>query len=419
MARPALPVGETKGERFATTFTSLSGDERSVGLPERTAITLRRASVGGIVIHAAFIALFGALGVPALAVYNVFSVLVFIGARQLLQKTGRIQIAVPLVVGEVATHQALCVHYLGLDAGFQFWILATLPVLLLMPWERRAVTVGGIVMGLGAFLLLAVHYEGATPPVALSPSLLSKMHTGNEVSAFLFVSAVTYFFARTAEHAEKLARRAHRQTEALLNNTLPASIAARLLADGRVPAESFDEATILFADIVGFTTLAQRTEPVALVALLDDVFSAFDDEADRLGLEKIKTIGDAYMVAAGVPVPRPDHVEAAARMALAMVHVPARFARKHGVELSIRIGIHTGPVIAGVIGHRKFAYDLWGDTVNTAARMESHGVPGEVHVTDAVKHALQGRFEFEPRGTVDVKGKGPMTTWFLREKSGP
>lgn len=419
MAVRILPTVEKTGERFATALTSLSDTERSVGLPEHTAVALRGALVGGILVHAAFIALFWALGVPALAFYNVFSVLVFAGARRLLREEGRIQIAVPLVVSEVGLHQTLCVHYLGLGAGFQFWILATLPVLLLVPWERRTVTLGGIAIGLGVFLLLTVHYEGVAPRVALSPSLLSTMRTGNEVSSFSFVSAVTYFFARTAEHAEKLARRAHLQTEALLNNTLPASIVARLLEGGRVPADSFDEATILFADIVGFTQLTQRTEPVALVALLDDVFSAFDDEADRLGLEKIKTIGDAYMVAAGVPISRPDHVEAAARMALAMLQVPARFARKRGVQLSLRIGIHTGPVIAGVIGNRKFAYDLWGDTVNTAARMESHGEPGEVHVTDAVKHALEGRFDFEPRGVIDVKGKGPMTTWFLRAKSGP
>ncbi|MEP7123024.1 MAG: adenylate/guanylate cyclase domain-containing protein [Byssovorax sp.] len=400
----------------AISLAALSEPPRSAGLPERTAVALRQALFGGTAVHAAFIPLFWALGVPALALYNVVSVLVFVRTRMLTHK-GRIHLVVPLVVGEVVLHQALSVHYLGLGAGFQLWILATLPVLLLIPRDRLAVVVGGVVVSLGAFLFLAVRYDGVPPPVALAPMLLSAMRAGNEVSAFLFVSAVTYFFARTAEQAEGMAQRAHRQTEALLNNTLPTSIAARLLTDGRVLADSFDEATILFADIVGFTTLAQRTEPAALVALLDDVFSAFDDEADRLGLEKIKTIGDAYMVAAGVPVPRPDHVEAAARMALGMLRVPATLAEHHGVELSMRIGIHTGPVIAGVIGNRKFAYDLWGDTVNTAARMESHGSSGEIHVSDAVKCALEGRFDFEPRGVIEVKGKGPMKTWFLRAKS--
>jgi adenylate cyclase len=417
MAGPALRLETSRAQAHATAL--LSATEHSVGLPERTAVVLRRAALGGTCVHAAFVVLFWALGVPTLAFYNIASALLFFVVTRQLGHPQRIPIVVPIVVAEVGIHQALCTYYFGLGAGFQFWILATLPVLLLMPRERLAVMVGGIALDLGAFVLLVVRYEGVAPQVALPPLLLSTMRAGNEILAFLFVSAVTYFFARTAEDAEKLVQRALQQTEALLNNTLPASIAARLLADGRVPADSFEQATILFADIVGFTLLAQRTEPAALVALLDDVFSAFDDEADRLGLEKIKTIGDAYMLAAGVPVPRADHVEAAARMALAMLHIPARFARAHEVELSMRIGIHTGPVVAGVIGNRKFAYDLWGDTVNTAARMESHGAPGEVHVTDAVKQALQGRFDFEPRGVVDVKGKGPMTTWFLRAKSGP
>ena len=396
-------------------LAALSKTERSPGLPERTTVALGRALAGGLAVHAAFIGLFWALGVAVLALYNLVSVAVFVAARR-LTRTGRLELAIPLVVAEVGVHQALCVHYFGLGAGFQYWILATLPVLLMMPRDRLPVVVGGIAAGLAAFLLLTVLYDGAAPRVVLSRWLLSLIRTGNELSAFFFVAAVTFFFARAAEHAESVAARAHRQTEALLNNTLPASIAQRLMAAGRVPADSFEQATILFADIVGFTPLAERTEPEALVALLDDVFSAFDDQADRLGLEKIKTIGDAYMLAAGVPESRPDHVEAAARMALAMQQVPAWFARTSGVELSMRIGIHTGPVVAGVIGKRKFAYDLWGDTVNTAARMESHGLPGEIHVTEAVVRALEGRpeFEFEPRGEVEVKGKGPMKTWFLR-----
>ena len=178
-------------------------------------------------------------------------------------------------------------------------------------------------------------------------------------------------------------------------------------------ADRFEHATVLFADIVDFTPISARIAPHEVVELLDSVFSEFDDLAERYGLEKIKTIGDAYMVAAGIPDARPDHVRAVADMALAMLEVAA--GRREG--LALRIGIETGPVVAGVIGRRKFIYDLWGDTVNTASRMESYGVPGKIQVTERVATALDEAYEFERRGTVEIKGKGPMPTWFLRGRA--
>jgi len=209
---------------------------------------------------------------------------------------------------------------------------------------------------------------------------------------------------------------AEKQTsERLLLNVLPAPIAARLKHGEGVIVDRFDNVSVLFADIVGFTALSARTSPEALVAMLDDLFTRFDHLADRHGLEKIKTIGDAYMVVAGVPAQSADHAIAMARMGLDMLATIADYARTHQTasELTIRIGIHSGPVVAGVIGRNKFIYDLWGDTVNTASRMESHGLPSRVHVTEATRTAMRGRFEVEPRGEIDVKGKGPMTTYFL------
>jgi adenylate cyclase len=170
------------------------------------------------------------------------------------------------------------------------------------------------------------------------------------------------------------------------------------------------EATVLFADIVDFTPMSATRSAEEVVALLDDVFSAFDGLADARGLEKIKTIGDAYMVAGGIPVPRDDHCEAVVRMAIAMLR---ECDGRREAALRLRVGIDTGPVVAGVIGRRKFIYDLWGDTVNTASRMESHGVPGRIQVTDRVVERLRDAYRFEPRGSVDVKGKGSMTTWLL------
>jgi adenylate cyclase len=194
---------------------------------------------------------------------------------------------------------------------------------------------------------------------------------------------------------------------------LPRSVADRLKAAPATIADSFAEVTVLFADIVGFTRLSESLSPERLVGLLNEVFTLFDAIADRRGLEKIKTIGDAYMAAAGLPEPAPDHAERAADMALDLLVALENFNRESGNTLQVRIGLHCGPVMAGVIGTRKFIYDLWGDAVNTASRMESHGVPGRVQVSDALRQRLGDTFTFEDRGLIEVKGKGEMRTWLL------
>lgn len=209
-------------------------------------------------------------------------------------------------------------------------------------------------------------------------------------------------------------QKAHRRSEALLLNILPAPIAERLKeAKEQTIAEDFSEVTVLFADIVDFTRLSARIAPRALVNLLNSVFSAFDQLTERHGLEKIKTIGDAYMVVAGLPVGRADHAEAIADMALDMQTAMSRLRTELGEPLGLRIGIHSGPVVAGVIGERKFAYDLWGDTVNVASRMESHGVANRIQLTHSTYTRLRDRYVCEERGTITVKGKTPMKTYFL------
>jgi len=203
------------------------------------------------------------------------------------------------------------------------------------------------------------------------------------------------------------------KSERLLLNILPSAIAERLKEDQGIIAESFTEATILFADVVGFTQMSALIKPVELVYLLNEIFSSFDELTTRHGLEKIKTIGDAYMVAAGLPERRSDHAEAMAEMALDMQDALQQFNRARGASLDIRTGINTGPVVAGIIGTSKFIYDLWGDAVNTASRMESHSTPGRIQVTSATYERLRDAYLFEARGTVNVKGKGDMPTYFL------
>jgi len=219
------------------------------------------------------------------------------------------------------------------------------------------------------------------------------------------------------EEATRALDAERRLSEQLLLNVLPESIAERLKQSLGTIADSFDEATVLFADIARFTPIASRLAPEEVVVWLNQVFSSMDRLAAQFGLETIKTIGDAYMVASGLPSPRTDHAEAAAEVALGFMEETAVHVAPDGQPLRVRIGMHTGPVVAGIIGTRKFTYDLWGDTVNTASRMESHGVNGCIHVTSTVYERLRHRYTFQDRGEILVKGMGTMRTYFLTGRS--
>jgi adenylate cyclase len=220
------------------------------------------------------------------------------------------------------------------------------------------------------------------------------------------VFALLQYFVRAREEEQA-------KSERLLLNVLPAPVAARLKEQEGIIADDFPSVTVLFADLVGFTPLSERLSAAELVSLLDQVFARWDVLVAELQVEKIKTIGDAYMVAAGIPIPRDDHADAIAELALRMGPELARCSVAAGLPLQVRIGIDTGPVVAGVIGRAKFIYDLWGDTVNTASRMESHALPGTIQVTERVYELLRHRFDLQARGMVEVKGKGPMTSYLL------
>jgi guanylate cyclase len=203
------------------------------------------------------------------------------------------------------------------------------------------------------------------------------------------------------------------RAENLLLNILPRSIADKLKAKPQTISDSFNAASILFADVADFTPLAERVAPADLVQILDRLFGHFDALAERYNLEKIKTIGDCYMAAAGIPVPRPDHAQALALMALEMLDAVESHGAVGDLGFALRIGINSGPVVAGVIGRKRFLYDLWGDAVNTASRMQTEGTPGCIQITRATYELLKDEFVCEPRGTVAVKGKGQMETWYL------
>lgn len=275
------------------------------------------------------------------------------------------------------------------------------------------------VVVLGAASAVAEPTLAASAP-AIDPDVRAGMFVlnlaGPTLAAFLsfryFVDQRNSARAALAEQ-HRLLELEQARSERLLLNVLPAPIADQLRSGATTIAESHPDVSVLFADLVGFTPLAERLPPAALVDLLNEVFVEIDDLVVEAGLEKIKTIGDAYMVVGGLPVFRPDHLEALLRLAVRMGEATATVPTPDGTPLQLRIGVDTGAVVAGVIGRRKFSYDVWGDTVNTASRMESHGLPGRIHVTERVARAAGHLFRFEPRDPVHVKGKGEMATYFL------
>ena len=245
------------------------------------------------------------------------------------------------------------------------------------------------------------------PPVWFTSTMLAL----NIAVGGAIVFTLLAVFAKQRAEALAALRVEQAKAENLLLNILPRSIADKLKAESQPIADHFESASILFADVVDFTPWSERRTAVEVVGYLDRLFTHFDELAGRHGLEKIKTIGDCYMVAAGVPTPRPDHAQALAQMALDMLDGVSDELGHLGLEL--RVGINSGPVVAGVIGRKRFLYDLWGDAVNTASRMESHGAPGRVQITRATHDLIAGEFECEPRGTIDVKGKGEVEAWYL------
>ena len=258
------------------------------------------------------------------------------------------------------------------------------------------------------FLQTYVRVENNLPPVLVL--IFFVMNIG-VISTIAFV--LLYYFVGRKNTALRLLRLEQEKSENLLLNILPKEIAAILKNENRTVADHFDGASILFADVVNFTPMSAGMSPTELVELLNEVFSYFDMLVEKHGLEKIKTIGDCYMVASGVPRQRPDHAHALVRMALEMQSYIDGRTFQGGRRLAFRIGINSGPVVAGVIGRKKFMYDLWGDAVNTASRMESHSAAGKVQITRSTYELIKEDFFCERRGTINVKGKGEMEVWHV------
>jgi guanylate cyclase len=304
-----------------------------------------------------------------------------------------------LALGGIANSTGVFLFGLGSPFGmitrptreFVRWFMASIGLVLietiLQPWLRASNNIplgtGAILWGLNSFIVCGIWFGNIF-------SLLRQRDT-----------------ALQELHEEQV------RSESLLLNVLPKKIADQLKQEPGTIAEAHEAVTILFADIVGFTPLSTQLNPVEMIGLLNKIYSKFDSFCEKHQAEKIRTIGDNYMVAAGVPESSKDHARNMAKMALEMQAYANELPAQDGHTIQFRIGIHSGPVIAGIVGKKKFQYDIWGDAVNTASRMESHGEAGKIQVSQILYDLLKDEFILEPRGTIDIKGKGPMKTWFL------
>jgi adenylate cyclase len=329
------------------------------------------------------------------------------------------ELVAPLALTMVAylSMTFVCWH-LGTGTGVQFYFLiAAVAAVMVVGIERIGLAIAAAAIGVS--LVIALQFTvprdtGAEPPWFITVGFIV-----NTIAAGVLAVAIVWYGLRQIASAEAAMEQEYARSEALLANILPTTIAERLKdRSGSVIADKYDDASILFADIAGYTERASDTSPEDLVAFLDTLYTSLDALVTRHGLEKIKTSGDAYIVVSGVPQPRPDHLEALADLALDIAEAVAGLTDSRGRAVPLRIGLASGPVVAGVVGSQRFFYDVWGDAVNIASRMESTAAVGRIQVPQPVYQRLSNRFVFEERGDVDVKGKGVLHTWYLVGRNG-
>lgn len=381
----------------------------------RWSITINIVAMASMVLSTTFAVFYGVLDFDSLWPVVVTNV-IWVGgyaAGMRLNWLGRRRRASWLMLATGWGNTLIPAAFLGATTGvFLFLILVPMLGVLMSGPDDRVYPVVVIGFGAVAFALMPTWFD--QPPEVLRGSTVETvLFASSAIGVSVFGSLVALYFRRLVDMAETALAEANERSERLLLNILPEPIAGRLKAEESPIADRIDNVTVLFADLVDSTQLSERLSADELVALLDRIFSHFDDLVDKHGLEKIATIGDCYLAVAGMPVPRSDHAVAAAETALAMRDSLGQLQRPGDPPLGMRFGLSSGPVVAGVIGKRKFRYDLWGDTVNVASRMQTHGQPGLIHVTSGVSHALSDRYELQPRGNIDVKGKGMMETFFL------
>jgi class 3 adenylate cyclase len=352
------------------------------------------------------------ISVPEMVRYHYFGLPLLL-TMALLMKRGAIAAAYTGIALEFVAHAWFATHYLGLSSNLHTPYLGAIIAVAFVPLRNKRMLALIELMLLLAYMALLLTFFDMDPVYSPPGALLLPAAVGMPVFTVFLTGLVLLFLTQTNQRLFERLGEEQAKTEALLLNVLPKAVADRLRSKTEVIADRFDSASVLFVDIVGFTSISSVLSPTILVTMLDSVFRCFDNIVERHGLEKIKTIGDAYMAAAGVPDPCPDHARRTANAALEMLEAMSARRASGSEDLHCRVGICSGPIIAGVIGRKRFLYDLWGDTVNTASRMESHGVADQIQVTASTYDMLKHDYHFEPRGEIMVKGKGAMKTWIL------
>lgn len=405
---------------MATTRDALLADfkvqDANVRQEQRLVTTGRVVMALGVVGHFGYMLLFLILGHGPLFVVNAVSTFWFIGLFFLLRTTCRANIVWWLAIVELVANNSFTTIEIGLTSGFILFAVIGVALLTAVPFDKIERRIAGLIIGFlfsGAASAWMV-VNGANAP--LSEMVTNVLFLGNILFAGLCVAAVQWFYAHEIKNAERALETEYHRSEGLLLNLMPAQVAERLKQGEVTIADDCNDTTVLFADIVGFTPLASKMHAIELVDFLRSIISRFDQLAGEHGIEKIKTIGDAYMAVSGAPEADAEHAKKMARFAQAMIDSTRGVEGPDGEHFELRVGLHSGPLAAGVIGERRMAFDLWGDTVNTAARMESSGLPGRIQISDATYQLLDGAIPAEPRGEIEVKGKGKMLTWLLIER---
>lgn len=398
------------GARSAAVADPRAYRAKTVARQERvlTMTTRISAAIGFLFAIGSFF--IGRGGLPV-GILSVITTLVYLAIPQ-LYRFG--ELVAPVVFAVMAYILITVVAlYVGTRSGMQFYYLVGASIIVLVLGTDHIV-IASVLAVVGGGLTVAVQYLAPETNATQPPWAYTYGFVLSIASAWFMVIATVWFSLRETSRAERVIEAEYHRSEALLANILPETIAERLKDQPQqVIADKYDDASVLFADIAGFTRRASEITPTALVGFLDRLFTQMDALVDQHGLEKIKTSGDSYMVVSGVPEPRPDHLEALANLALDIADAVAGLQDSRGRAIPLRIGLAVGPVVAGVVGARKFFYDVWGDAVNVAARMETTDVEGRIQVAQDVYDRLRDTFVFEERGDIDIKGKGVMHTWYL------
>jgi len=360
---------------------------------------------------------FISFGIPPIFLYGSISYIVLLPMSIALNANGKILVArLYLFLLSIAYIFLITLLQGNQTRGHFFFLAEALVVYFVFPSYQKKLMYCLVGLLLFLFSGFAYYHENLVPILILTPEKVKVASLITDIAFAIILIGFAFYIHNTFQKTELYVQLEHEKSEKLLQNILPLSIIKKLRDNPDTIAERFENCTVLFSDIVGFTQMSKSMPAVSVVSLLNEIFSKFDDLAEKHNLEKIKTIGDAYMVVGGLPEPNEKHAENVAAFALEMLDVIREYRQKSNIPLELRIGINSGAAVAGVIGKKKFIYDLWGDSVNTASRMESHGLPGQIQVSESTYSLIKDLFEFENRGKMEVKGLGLVQSYLLTAK---